>query len=304
MTDADPTVPVSVILPTFRRPTRTLETLAAVLACAPPPAEVIVHVDAGDAETAIAIRGRFPAVRVLLADTPQGPGGGRNRLLQAAEHEIVVSLDDDSFPVDTDFFTAVGAAFAARPQAGILAMQIIHDHEPMIHRSPGASEVADFVGCGCAYRRSAFLATQGYLPLHPAYGMEEADLALQIVDAGWRIVHINDLRVRHATDRSHQAKPEVVAAHLSNTLLLAYLRYPLRYALLGLAQYLNRMRYSLVRGQVRGVLWGLVQTPTQLRRHGALRRPVKANTIVLLRALRTRALRVPPSLTEWPLPQP
>lgn len=284
---------ISVVIPTFRRSGRLLETLAHLRCCDPAPAEILVHVDAGDDETAPALRQHAPDVRLLASAAPQGPGGARNRLIGEARHEIVVSLDDDSYPLDGDFFAAVLAAFEAQSEAGVLAMSIIHDDEPMADRSEAVREVADFVGCGCAYRRAAFLETDGYLPLHPAYGMEEADLALQLIDRGWKIVHCPDLRIRHATDRAHQTAPAIVAAHVRNTALLAFLRYPLPLAPRGLAQFVNRIAYSTRRGHVGGVLKGIAQTPGTLLRHRAHRHAMQAETVRTIRRLRRGALLSP-----------
>ncbi|MBM9594014.1 glycosyltransferase family 2 protein [Roseitranquillus sediminis] len=284
------TAALSLVIPTFRRAGRLAETLERVGVCVPGPAEVIVHVDAGDTETAPMLAERFPEVRVLVSEIPLGPGGARNRLVAAALHDLIVSLDDDSYPIDGDFFAAVSEAFDAHPRAGALAMTIVHEDEETPARGPGARTVADFVGCGCAYRRAAFLATSGYLPLHPAYGMEEADLALQLLDGGWEIVHRDDLRVRHATDRSHQAASPIVAAHVRNTALLAFLRYPLGHASLGAAQFANRVLYSTRRGHLGGVLRGILQTPATLLRYRTHRRPVRADTVTALRALRRRPI--------------
>lgn len=285
--------PLSVVIPTFRRLGRLLETLARLRGCDPAPAEILVHVDTGDDETAPALRLHAPDIRLLESAAPQGPGGARNRLIAEAKHDVVVSLDDDSYPIDGDFFAAVLAAFEAQPEAGVLAMSIIHDYEPVTDRSEAVQEVADFVGCGCAYRRAAFLETDGYLPLHPAYGMEEADLALQLIDRGWKIVHCPDLRVRHATDRAHQTAPAIVAAHVRNTALLAFLRYPLPLAPRGLAQFANRIAYSTRRGHVGGALRGIAQTPGTLLRHRAHRHAVQAETVRTIRRLRRGALLSP-----------
>lgn len=283
------TAELSLVIPTFRRVGRLAETIQRVGTCVPGPAEVIVHVDAGDEETAPMLAELFPDVRVLISDVRLGPGGARNRLVAAARHDVVVSLDDDSYPIDGDFFATVTKAFEAHPQAGALAMVIVHEGEETPARGSGARTVADFVGCGCAYRRPAFLATSGYLPLHLAYGMEESDLALQLVDAGWEIVHRDDLRVRHVTNRSHQTASPVVAAHIQNTALVAFLRYPLRHASLGVAQFANRVLYSVRQGHFAGVLRGIGQTPTTLMRYRMHRRPVRADTVTALRTLRRRS---------------
>ncbi|MEM9902027.1 MAG: glycosyltransferase family 2 protein [Pseudomonadota bacterium] len=277
---------LSVVIPTFRRVDALQRTLQRLFEGGTEGLEVLVHVDAGDADTAPMLATEFPQVRCLQAEVSQGPGGARNRLLREARHEIVVSLDDDSYPMDPDFFARVLVGFAAHPEAGVLAMTIVHDGEaaPKIHAR--AEEVADFVGCGCAYRQAAFLDTQGYVPLHPAYGMEEADLALQLIDRGWKIVHRHDLRIRHATDRSHQTATPVVAAHIRNTALLAFLRYPPRYTGFAIMQYLNRIVYSLRRGHLRGAVVGVIGTPVHLGRHRKLRAPLRAATIETARQLR------------------
>jgi GT2 family glycosyltransferase len=195
-------------------------------------------------------------------------------------------LDDDSFPLDPGFFTAVLSVYHDHPDAAVLAMNIAHDGEPLSRRGPEIYSVADFVGCGCVYRRSAFLELAGYVPLHPAYGMEEADLALQVIDRGWEILHANDLRVRHATSRSHQSSRKIVAAHIKNTLLLAALRYPIAMAGYALLQYANRIVYSARRGHFLGVLTGVVQTPMHLWKYRAWRAPVRASTIIATQSLR------------------
>lgn len=276
---ADGVVAVAVIIPTYQRPRDLSRTLREISRCDPAPSEILVHVDAGDTETADVVASAFPAVRLLTSSVKRGPGGARNRLVEECTNPLVVSLDDDSFPIDEDFFAAVERAFKAHPEAGVLAMSIIHDGEPAIARGRDCRDVGDFVGCGCAYRREAFLETSGYVPLAIAYGMEEADLALQLLDKGWSIVEVDDLRVRHATDRAHQASRRIVAAHVRNTALLAFLRYPPRMALYGMAQVANRVLYSLRRGHVVGALWGLCSVPGAIIRHMNDRRSVRAETV-------------------------
>lgn len=277
---------ISVIIPTWRRTERLLETLDILRTHGDAIGEILIHVDAGDTETVPAVAARYPQANVLQASTSQGPGGARNRLLRESRGALVVSLDDDSYPIDGDFFAEVQACFARHPKAAVLAMSIIHDNEDIIPRSETDREVADFVGCGCAYRREAFLQTDGYVPLHPAYGMEEADVALQLLDRGWQILQCGRLRVRHATDRGHQTSISVVSAHVRNTALLAFLRYPSQLALLGVAQVANRMKYSLGRGHVLGALLGALQIPGVLWTHRARRRAVARDTVTRIRALR------------------
>ncbi len=105
----------------------------------------------------------FPPLVVIEAARRVGPSGGRNRLLREATCPYVVSFDDDSYPIDPDFFDKVEQLFERHPSAGMLAAgAIVHDGEVVPDRRGTAAWVADFVGCGCAYRRAAFMETDGY----------------------------------------------------------------------------------------------------------------------------------------------
>ena len=74
-----------------------------------------MHVDAGDDETRGALQPRFgDAVRWFSSDATQGPGGGRNRLIREARSPIVASFDDDSWPLDADYFALAAEMFQSR----------------------------------------------------------------------------------------------------------------------------------------------------------------------------------------------
>lgn len=270
---------LSVVIPTFKRVDTLLHTIRVVKTCTPAPDEIIVHVDGGDHLSADAVRSAFSDVRVLESAETLGPGGSRNRLLAAASNEAIVSFDDDSFPLDKDFFDAVCASLQDHPEAGVIAMTIIHDEEELTERRHEARDVAHFVGCGCAYRRSAFLETLGYASVQPAYGVEEADLALQLLDRGWSVIHDKNLRVRHATSRAHQESASITAAHISNIALLAFLRYPVSHWPLGTAQVLSRALWSIGKRRFAGIVTGLLSIPRKLWRFRKLRAPVSPRTM-------------------------
>jgi GT2 family glycosyltransferase len=277
---------ISVVIPTYKRIPELLRTLKILSDLDAGPAEVIVHVDGGDEHSGAAVRQNSNGIRVIEGRNTLGPGGSRNKLVKEAKCDIIVSLDDDSFPIDADFFPAVVRAVERHPTAGVIAMNIIHDGEPLINRSARAHPVSDFVGCGCVYRRQAFLSSHGYVPIQPAYGVEETDISLQIIDNGWKIIHDHDLRVRHATTRSHQASATITAAHISNLALLAFLRYPILYLPLGLLQVLSRIIWSIRNGRISGTLSGIAAIPGKIWQFRSYRKPVSAATMRKVRDLR------------------
>lgn len=278
--------PVSVIIPTWRRLDPLRKTLRKLDQCSPSPEEILVHVDAGDHETGPWLREHAPQVQVLESDDRMGPGGGRNRLLNASTQPYIVSLDDDSYPLDADYFTRVVRAFDRHPDAGMLAAVVTHRGVEPPAAEGDAEEAVQFMGCGCAYRRSAWVQTDGYLPRSVPYGMEETDLALQLLDRGWNIVRDRRLRVRHDTDLSHHDDPERTAGTIVNTALLPYVRYPVQYWPWGLLQYLNRIRWFIMAGRLQGIGQGLINTSRSLWEHRELRDPVSPAAIRKYRQLR------------------
>jgi GT2 family glycosyltransferase len=279
-------LPISVVIPTYNRTETLHKTLRQIRLCRPVPSEIIIHIDAGDNQTEDFLCSKYPDIRILKSDQRVGPGGGRNKLSCAASSEFVASFDDDSYPVDTDYFARLVQAFEDNPTAGVLGAVIAHRGEAIPSSNDGTSYMADFTGCGCAYRRVAWDQTAGYLPRQIAYGIEEVDLSLQLLGEGWEIIRVNNLRVRHDTKLEHHEDPAVTAGAIANKALLVYLRYPLRYLGWGLAQYFNLIRWYIQAGRGAGIGRGLAQTPSTLWQHRHLRNPVAPEVIRLYRRLR------------------
>lgn len=276
--NASKNVPVTVAIPTYRRPELLLETLGKLAACDPQPAELILHVDGND-ETSLQALRQSPyaeTAKVLISQENVGPGGGRNKILAAAACDIVASLDDDSYPLDGDYFARLVELFDRLPRAAVIGAQIFHLDEAILPEGPGLRRVADFVNCGCAYRREAFLQTRGYLCLPLAYGMEEVDVALQLHHRDWDVYESDRLRILHNTRRAHQNVPKVTAASIGNQFLLAYLRYPAALWGLGFAQGLNRVRWLLTHGRRNGIGWGLTLAPQLIWQHRRQREAIAA----------------------------
>ena len=270
---------LSVVIPTYKRLEKLRISLQRILACEPSPGEVIVHVDAGDTETGRYVRSSFPEVRCIESADRVGPGGGRNRLIAQASYPLVASFDDDSYPVDVDYFFRVERMFNEFPQAAVLAAVIFHEGEEVMPDDRSCLWVADFVGCGCAYRREAFLQTAGFVPLRLAYGMEEVDLALRLHGSGWGILHSRWLRVLHNTNRQQQSLPTVTAATIANIFLLAYLRYPLSQWGIGIVQAINRVWWLLWHNRWGGILAGFAQIPSLIRSYSGYRGTVPVSVL-------------------------
>ena len=278
--------PVSAIIPTWRRLDCLQKTLQELEECSPSPAEILVHVDAGDDQTAPWLHKHASQVRVLESEERMGPGGGRNRLLDESSQPYIASFDDDSYPLDADYFTQVVTSFEENPEAGVLSATVTARGETIPEGRDETVQVASFVGGGCAYRRDAWKDTAGYVPLSLAYGMEEVDLSLQLIDEGWSILRDRRLRVFHDTDLSHHTDPNTVAVTIANHALLGYLRYPIAGWGLALAQFVNRIWWSIRVGRTEGIWKGVRQVPTRLWKYKEWRDPVSLRTLLQTQKLK------------------
>lgn len=277
---------ISAIVTAYERIEQTLNTLRIVEACDPRPDEILVHVDANQTHVEAAIRRAFPNVRVLVSRERVGPGGGRNRLVNAAACELVASFDDDSYPIDSDYFARVAQLFRQFPEASIVCAALYHTGETIGPDKRDAQWTADFAGGACVYRRHAFLDAGGYVPLPVAYGMEEVDLALRLHSRGRRILSTSWLRVFHDTDLRRHAEPNVTAGSIANLALLAYLRYPVSLWSIGLWQCANRVLWLLRHGRHRGIWRGLTMIPGHLHANQRFRLTVSSRAVRSYLALR------------------
>ncbi|MEO8677482.1 MAG: glycosyltransferase [Vicinamibacterales bacterium] len=284
---------VTAIVTAFQRIDQTLATLRTLEGCVPPPAEILVHVDGNQRACAEAIRAAHPGVRVLISEGTAGPGGGRNRLIAESTQPFVASFDDDSYPIDADYFSRATEVFASFPDASVIGASEYHSDEVIGPDTRTASWVADFVGGACAYRRDAFLRSGGYVPIATAYGMEEVDLALRLHASGGRVLRTRWLRVFHDTDRARHADPAVTAASIANIALLAYLRYPIWLWGVGVGQGFNRIVWLLGHGRRRGILRGLVSIPVVLRQYASARHLVTAAALFSYLRLRRHPVAAP-----------
>ena len=277
---------ISAIVTAYERIEQTLATLRIIQSCKPAPDEVLVHVDANQIECEKAIRDNYPNVRVLLSSERVGPGGGRNRLLKSARFEFVASFDDDSYPIDSDYFGRALELFEKFPDASVICAALYHIGDAIGLDERSAQWTADFSGGACIYRRDAFLDAGGYVPLPVAYGMEEVDLAIRLHSRGGKILTTSWLRVFHNTDLKRHGDPQVTAGSLANLALLAYLRYPVSLWGIGAGQCANRLVWLLRNGRRRGIWKGLTMIPAHLRANRGYRLPVSKKALRSYLALR------------------
>ncbi len=270
---------ISAIVTAYERVEQTLATLRVIQNCVPPPDEILVHVDANQIACENAVRDAFPSVRILRSEEQVGPGGGRNKLVEAAQCEFIASFDDDSYPIDSDYFARALQVYEKFPEASLICAAVYQVGDSIELDEKSAQWTADFLGAACIYRRKAFLDAGGYVPLPVAYGMEEVDLAIRLHSQGGKILTTRWLRVFHNNDLKHHSDPRVTAGSIANLALLAYLRYPVSLWGIGVGQCANRLLWLLKHGRRRGIFRGVTMIPSHVWANHRYRAPVSKSVL-------------------------
>ena len=253
--------------------------LERILICDPRPSEILVHIDSSDGTLERKLNEEFPNVRVLTSSIRVGPGGGRHKCLHACTTPYAVSFDDDSYPIDRDFFSHIERLFLLHASVAIFAAKIWHRGEPQPHLDKMLRPLPSYVGCGYAIRTAVYREMRGYLPRPVTYGIEENHVSLQLFAAGWRICESGELRVFHDTDLKHHETPEITSGSIMNVGLFAFLHYPVSGWGWGLLQLANKIAYCIRRGRIRGIFSGIISIPRECYQNRQFRNPVPFRTM-------------------------
>ena len=286
------TVPVTAIITGYKKIQQLISTLKKIQGCKPAPAEVLVHIDDGEYRTAESIKSELPDIKVIISDENIGPGGGRNKLIKQARYEFVASFDDDSYPLDADYFNRIIVLFNRFTDAKILSPRVYHIGENVDLNTVETKWVTSFCGAGCAYRRTDFLSTSGYVALPIAYGMEEVDLSLRMYAQGGRVLHSDWLRVFHNTDLKHHESSIITSNSIANLALLTYLRYPFTLWWFGVFQVMNRIIWLISNGRGHGVVSGILMIPFHLYKYKSYKEQLTFSTVMSYLALRRKSINV------------
>lgn len=146
------------------------------------------------------------SVRTVHLEENVGIPEGRNIGAAEARGELIFFFDDDAVLPSEDVLARLADAFTvdprlavaqprgADPQTGRTARRWV----PRLRTRDGGAggEVAVFWEGVCCIRRSAFEEVGGW-PGHFWYGHEGIDLAMRLVDRGWRLRYLPEVEVHH-----------------------------------------------------------------------------------------------------------
>src|SRR5262249_52760670 len=181
-----------------------------------------------------------------------GSVASRDRMMRQARGDLVLALDDDSYPEQLDCLVRVVPYFEQQPRLAVLHFPQRTDEyrETLAQKNFGPEHLTrSFANSGAVLRRSIYLALPGFESRF-FHMYEEPDYGLQCVVAGYDVIFSPVVTIRH--HYSGQARDEIRIhhRHARNELWSTLMRCPFPFAV-GIAAWrlFSQFRYACKRGR-------------------------------------------------------
>jgi GT2 family glycosyltransferase len=216
-----------------------------------PPLEVLITIDGYTDDIAETARAEFPRVRFFLNRISRGSVASRDRMMREARGDLVLALDDDSYPEQADCIDRIIPFFNQRAKLAVLHFPQRTDEYPKTLVQTNFSPehlTRSFANSGAALRRATYLQLAGFESRF-FHMYEEPDYGLQCVAAGHDVLCSPVVTIRH--HYSGQARDEIRIhhRHARNEFWSTLIRCPLPFAVGMVAwRVFSQFRYACKRG--------------------------------------------------------
>lgn len=226
-------------------------TLGALRQLDPPPEEVLITADGCTDDTVEMVRRERPDARLIVNESGRGSVASRDRMMREARGDLVLALDDDSHPEQTDCLARIAPLFEQNPKLAIAHFPQRTDEYPetLTQTDFGlARPTRSFANSGAVLRRSTYLELPGFEPRF-FHMYEEPDYALQCVAAGYEVLYSPVITIRHHYSGATRSEMRNHHRHARNEFWSVWLRCSFPQCL-GLSAYrvLAQFRYACRRG--------------------------------------------------------
>ena len=270
---------VSVMITTRGRLVDLRRTYSVLQKLNPLPLEVLITMDGCGTDVVQAAQTEFPQARLLVNDVGLGSVTSRDRMMREAQGDLVLALDDDSYPEEADCILRIVSPFEQRPKLAVLHFPQRSDEYPetLVQTDFGSGYLTrSFANSGAVLRRSVYLQLPGFEPRF-FHMYEEPDYGLQCVAAGYDVFFSPVVIIRHHYSAQSRDEIRIHHRHARNELWSTVMRCPLPLAAAIVAwRVFSQFCYAAKRGWswvIREPLWwwqAIVGIPHCLRK----RRPV------------------------------
>jgi GT2 family glycosyltransferase len=242
---------LSVMITTKNRIAELRRTWCALQQLDPPPLEVLITMDGCTEDVVGAVKADLPEARLFVNEVGLGSVASRDRMMRAARSDLVLALDDDSYPEQLDCVARIVPVFGQHPNLAVLHFPQRTDEYPetLAQTNFGRERLTrTFPNSGAVLRRSTYLRLAGFESLF-FHAYEEPDYALQCVAAGYDVLFSPLITIRHHYSGEARDEIRIHHRHARNELWSTILRCPLPFAV-GIAGWrvFSQFRYACKRG--------------------------------------------------------
>jgi len=242
---------VSVIITTRDRAVDLRRTCEVVMRLQPAPSQVLVTADGCTDKTVDVVADKFPKVTLIANQPGRGSVASRDRMMREASGDLVLALDDDSYPEQLDCIARFVPIFEERPQLAVLHFPQRTDEYPETITQPNFDPehlTRSFANSGAVLRRSTYLELPGFESLF-FHMYEEPDYALQCVAAGYEVLFSPVVTIRHHYSGEVRSELRNHHRHARNELWSVLLRCPFPYVVpVAIYRMLSQFQYACKRG--------------------------------------------------------
>ena len=219
---------IAICLATHNRRDELTRTLREIARLDPQPAGIIIAADGCTDGTPEFVTKEYPAIRLITHTAARGSIPSRNEMAGVCTSDVFLSLDDDSYPIETDFLSRLAKLFDENPALAVASFPQRTDEFPatLTQTDFGPPHfTGTYANSGAAIRRAVFAKLGGYPDFfHHAY--EEPDFALRCCAAGWQMRQETSLTIRHHFTSVQRNEMRTHHRHARNELWSVLMRCP------------------------------------------------------------------------------
>jgi GT2 family glycosyltransferase len=199
----------------------------------PLPLEVLITADGCKDETVEEVKAEAPSAKLIVNTQRQGSVASRDRMMRQARGDLVLALDDDSYPEQLDCITRIVPFFEQQPKLAVLHFpKRTNEYPETLSQTEFGPEhlTRSFANSGAVLRRSTYLQLPGFEPRF-FHMYEEPDDALQCVAAGYDVLFSRVITIRHHYSGQARDEMRVHHRHARNEFWSTVMRCPFPFAL-------------------------------------------------------------------------
>src|SRR5881392_4017382 len=190
---------ISVMITTRNRSAELRRTCRVLRDLNQAPLEILITVDGCTDDTVEVLKSELPNAKLILNETGRGSVLSRDRMMHEARGDLVLALDDDSYPEQLDCIARIVPTFEQQPTLAVLHFPQRTDEYPetLAQTDFGPERLTrTFPNSGAVLRRSTYLRLAGFESRF-FHAYEEPDYALQCVAAGFDVLFSPVITIRH-----------------------------------------------------------------------------------------------------------